>query len=220
MKELSPVEEYWAVRLAECKQTLEKNNFSVFLANSCADAKEVFLREVLPTMPEAKTVAFGGSMTLLNTGVVDWVRESPEFDVVDTFDKSLPKEEVYELRRQALLADVFLTGTNALTECGKLVNLDMIGNRVGAITFGPRNVVLFIGRNKLVRDVDEAILRIKEYASPVNTMRLGMKTPCRKTGHCMDCSSPSRICNVWSITEKAFPQGRIKIVLINEDAGL
>jgi hypothetical protein len=115
--------------------------------------------------------------------------------------------------------DCFFAGTNAITRDGQLVNLDMFGNRGGAITFGPRNVVLLVGRNKLVPDLQRAMERIKEYCAPVNTMRLNMKTPCVKTGYCMDCSSPQRICNVWTITEKSFPQGRIKIILINEDLG-
>ena len=112
-----------------------------------------------------------------------------------------------------------ITGTNALTETGKLVNLDMIGNRVAAITFGPRSVVILVGRNKIVPDVEEATFRVKNYAAPVNAMRLDKKTPCAETSYCHDCKSPERICNSWSIVEKSFPKGRIKVVLINEDLG-
>ena len=118
-----------------------------------------------------------------------------------------------------MLVDLFITGTNAVTEKGRLVNLDMIGNRVAAITFGPKNVIIMVGRNKIVADVDEAIERIKTYAAPVNVMRLEKKTPCLQTGVCQNCKSPERICNAWTISEKSFPQGRIKVILINEDLG-
>ncbi len=120
-----------------------------------------------------------------------------------------------------MLVDLFFTGSNAVTETGKLINLDMVGNRVGAITFGPRHVVLLIGRNKLVKDVEEAMERIKNHAAPLNAIRHeGLKTPCMKTSFCMDCNSPDRICNTWAITEKSFPPGRTAVVLINEDLGL
>ena len=127
---------------------------------------------------------------------------------------------MFELRRRALLADLFITRSNAVTETGKLVNLDMTGNRVAAITFGPRNVIILAGRNKVVPDVEDAMLRVKNYAAPANAMRLDKKTPCAKTSICEECRSPDRICNTWTITEKSFPKGRIKIVLINEDLGL
>jgi len=135
-------------------------------------------------------------------------------------EKKASPEEKAERRRQALLTDLFFTGTNALTEGGQLINLDMYGNRVGALVFGPRHVVVLVGRNKLCVDVEEAMLRIKGYASPANALRLKMKTPCVQTGFCEDCKSPERICNVWTITEKSFPKGRIKIVLINQDLGI
>lgn len=214
-----PVDTYWTMRLGELKEALEANNFEVFLADSVSDAGAIFLKTILPTLAGAKTISFGGSGTLMATGVVDVVRANPDLEVIDTFDYSLPREEALARRRLSLLADVYLTGTNAVTECGKLVNLDMIGNRVGGINYGPTHVVLFVGRNKIVDTVQDAMTRIKEYAAPVNAMRLNKKTPCVKTSRCMDCSSPDRICNTWSVTEKSFPKGRIRVVLINEDAG-
>jgi hypothetical protein len=153
-------------------------------------------------------------------GLFDRLKENTEFEVLDTFDKSIPAEEILERRRQALLVDLFITGTNAITETGQLVNLDMIGNRIGALTFGPKWVIILIGRNKLVANLDDAIYRIKNYVAPTNSMRLDKKTPCTKTSFCEECNSPDRICNTWTITEKSFPKGRVKIVLINEDLGL
>ena len=118
-----------------------------------------------------------------------------------------------------MLVDLFVTGTNAVTESGQLVNLDMIGNRVGAVTFGPKHVIILVGRNKIVPDLESAMFRVQNYAAPVNTMRLDKKTPCAKTSFCADCKSPDRICNYWTITEKSFPKNRVKIVLINKDMG-
>jgi hypothetical protein len=114
---------------------------------------------------------------------------------------------------------MFFTGTNALLETGVLVNLDMVGNRVAALTFGPRRVVVLAGRNKIVPDLEAAERRIKEYAAPINAVRLAKRTPCVKTFRCHDCRSPDRICNTWTITEKSFPKARITVVLINQDLG-
>lgn len=215
----TPITTYWQKRLVELKAALEKNNFSVFIATDTAEAKKVVLEEILPGM-NAKTVSFGGSMTFVATGLYDFFKSNPAYQVLDTFDKTIPRPELVERRRQALLVDLFFTGTNAVTEGGQLVNLDMQGNRVAAITHGPRNVVLLVGRNKLVPDLEAAFSRIKNYVAPVNTMRLGMKTPCVGTSFCEECASPERICNSWVITEKSYPKGRTRIILINEDLGL
>jgi L-lactate utilization protein LutB len=213
-----PMETYWEKRLGDLKRTLEKNNFEVFMARDTGEARAIVENDILPEI-KPKTVSWGGSMTFVATGLYHFFRDSPRYEVIDTFDRSIPREEMMERRRRALLVDLFLTGTNAVTEAGHLVNLDMQGNRVAAITHGPRHVVLLVGRNKLVRDLGEAMYRVKNYAAPVNTMRLGMKTPCAETGRCQDCAGPDRICNSWVITEKSWPKGRTRIVLINQDLG-
>ena len=213
-----PIESYWEARLSDLKKTLESNNFDVFLAGNPSEAREVVLKEILPKTG-AKRISWGGSLTFIETGIYDAIKDNPDLEVLDTFDKKIPREESLEMRRQALLADLFITGTNAITETGQLVNLDMYGNRIAAITFGPRFVVIVAGRNKIVCDLEEAMTRIKNYAAPVNAMRLDKKTPCVKTSYCEECQSPDRICNTWSITEKSFPKGRVKIILINEVLG-
>jgi len=213
-----PIENYWKGRLVGVKQALERNNFEAFLADNAAKAKEVVRKEILPKTG-AQSVSWGGSLTFTSSGLYDAIKDHPDLEVLDVFDKERPDEQKAELRRQALLVDLFITGTNAVTETGKLVNLDMYGNRIAAITFGPKNVVILVGRNKIVPDVEEAMFRIKNYAAPINAMRLDKKTPCVKTSYCEDCKSPDRICNTWTITEKSFPRGRVKVVLINEDMG-
>lgn len=214
-----PVENYWQKRLSEVKKILEGNNFEVFLADNAADASKIVQEEILPNT-KAKTVSWGGSMTFMATGLYNSIKDNPNLEILDTFNKSLSGEETIELRRRSLLVDLFVTGTNAITEMGQLVNLDMIGNRIGGITFGPKHVIILVGRNKIVSDLEDAMYRIKNYVAPTNAMRLDKKTPCVKTSHCEECKSPDRICNTWTITEKSFPKGRIKVVLINEDLGL
>jgi hypothetical protein len=159
-------------------------------------------------------------MTFVATGLYDLLKTRPDLDVIDTFDKTITPEQIVERRRQALLVDLFITGSNAITEQGTLVNLDMIGNRVAAITFGPKNVVVLAGRNKIAPDLEEALYRVKNQTAPTNAMRLDKRTPCVKTSYCEDCKSPDRICNHWTITEKSFPKGRIKVILINEVLGI
>jgi L-lactate utilization protein LutB len=214
----NPIENYWKTRLTELKDTLTENNFDVFVAENTEDAKSIVLEKIVPGIAP-KTVSWGGSITFVATGLYDVFKNSNDFNILDTYDKSLSPEESLERRRQSLLADLYLTGSNAVTETGQLVNLDMIGNRVGALTFGPKNVIILVGRNKIVPDLDDAMFRIKNYAAPVNTMRLDKKTPCANTSFCTDCKSPDRICNTWTITEKSFPKKRIKIILINKDLG-
>ncbi|MCJ7774924.1 MAG: lactate utilization protein [Desulfobulbaceae bacterium] len=214
-----PVKNYWQKRLSEVKKALEDNNFEVFVADNAADASKIVQEEILPKTG-AKTVSWGGSMTFIATGLYNSIKDNPDMEILDTFNKSLSGEEKIELRRRSLLVDLFITGTNAITEMGQLVNLDMVGNRIGGITFGPKHVVILVGRNKIVSDLEDAMYRIKNYVAPTNSMRLDMKTPCVKTSHCEECKSPDRICNTWTITEKSFPKGRVKVVLINEDLGL
>jgi len=211
---------YWRHRLEACRQQLEFNNFEAFVAETPAAARRVFLEKILPGL-RVNNAAWGDSMTLAATGILEALRQTPGVELIETFDPTVSREELMERRRRALLVDLFLTGSNAVTEAGHLVNLDMVGNRVGGITFGPRSVVIAAGRNKIAADLEAAVQRIKDYAAPANAIRHeGWKTPCRKTGRCMDCSSPQRICNSWAVTEKSYPKGRIKVILIDENLGL
>ncbi len=215
----TPAAHYWEQRLTDLKEALQGNNFEVYMAETATDAGRIVQEKIMPRTG-AKSVSWGGSMTFIATGLYDILKEKKDLKVLDTFNKSLPPEEALALRRQSLLVDLFITGTNAVTETGELVNLDMYGNRVAAITFGPKNVIVLIGRNKVVPDLEVAMGRIKSYAAPVNAMRLDKKTPCVKTAWCEECKSPDRICNTWTITQKSFPRGRITVVLINEAVGL
>lgn len=213
-----PIDNYWSLKLASVKESLENNNFEVRIAQDVNEAKQIAVSEIIPEL-SPKSVSWGGSVSFVSTGLFHALKDSPDMEVLNTFDQKLSPEEMFELRRRSLLVDLFITGTNAVTEAGQLVNLDMIGNRVAAMMWGPKNVLLIVGRNKICADLEDAMIRIKNYAAPVNVMNLDKKTPCYVTGICQDCSSPDRICNYWTIIEKSFQKNRIKIILVNEDMG-
>ena len=212
------IDEYWKTRLEKVRDNLSGNNFNAFIAEDEEEAVKVVLEEIIPSV-DPKVLSWGGSMTYKESGLYEILKNKEGFKIIDTFEPGLKPEDALERRRQALLSDLYITGTNAITEDGKLVNLDMIGNRVGAITFGPKNVIILVGRNKISKNIHSAFDRVRNYAAPVNTKRLNKKTPCTKTASCMDCKSPDRICNSWVITEKSFPEKRVAVVLINKDLG-
>ena len=201
-------------------KALEKNHFEVYFARTTTEAQEIFFTEIFERL-QPTAISWGDSETMKATGVLNELQKNPELSVIDSFAPGMSRKQKIYWRRQALLTDLFLTGSNALTQKGQLVNLDMIGNRVGGITFGPKHVVLFIGINKITANLEEAMHRVRTIAAPRNAIRHeGFRTPCHKTGVCMDCNSPDRICNVWTITEKSYPAGRIKVILIGEELGL
>jgi L-lactate utilization protein LutB len=213
-----PIENYWKARLDHLKEALEANNFEVYIASDGAEAKEIVQRDIIPKS-RAKRISWGGSKTATDMGLIQALKADKNLEFLDPFEKGIPLEDSLERRREAFLVDLFITGTNALTETGYLVNLDRTGNRVAAISFGPKTVVILVGRNKIVSDLDEAFLRVKDYAAPLVAMRIKAKVPCVKTSMCEECRSPERVCNAWGIVEKSYPQGRIKVVLINQRVG-
>jgi hypothetical protein len=222
MKEV--LDKYWMLKLNECRRALVKNNFVAYVTETSDEAKWLVLNEIIPKSG-AKKFGYGGSLTVERLEILDSIRKNPEYEVVETFaHPTANREERMEIARHALIVDFFITGTNAITEAGILVNLDMWGNRVGAMAYGPKNVLVMTGRNKLVISLKEAMDRIKNYAAPANAIRHDMKhprkTPCVATGICAECNGEWRICNTWVINEKSFPKGRIIVVLINEDLGL
>jgi L-lactate utilization protein LutB len=215
----TPNQKYWELRLQSCKDALGKNNFEAFIAQTPAEAGQIVIDQILPEI-DVKSVSWGDSLTLYETNVLEFFKKDSEITLIETFDEKASREEIIERRRNALLSDLFFSGTNAVVESGALVNLDMTGNRVGGMVFGPKWVVIMVGRNKIVSDLEQAMDRIKNLAAPANAIRHEQKTPCVKTSYCMDCNSPARICNIWTIHEKSYPKGRIKVILINQDLGL
>lgn len=201
-------------------EALRKNGFEAYLARDRDEARSIF-REKICAAAKPRSASWGDSLTLAALGIVEELEAREDVELLRTFGPGLSWEEKIERRRRALLVDLFITGSNAVTEDGKLVNLDMIGNRTGAIAFGPRAVAIFVGRNKIVSDLEAAMRRIKTVAAPLNAKRhTDFRTPCQATGVCMDCASPDRICNSWSIVEKCFPRGRISVIVVDEELGL
>ena len=206
----------WAQTVAQSIiEQLAKRHMEGSFAADGAQAR----REILAMIPQGATVMRGGSVTTTSLGLWDEVARLPGVTLLDPYVPGLSKEQALEIRRRGLLADVFITGTNAITLDGRLVNLDGAGNRVAAITFGPAKVILAVGMNKVVTDLDAARERIKRYAAPVNTRRMSYKTPCAVTGLCSECDCPARICNAWSIIEGSLYPGRIHVKLIGESLG-
>jgi L-lactate utilization protein LutC len=210
---------YWGKRLNRLKEALIKNNFAAYISENGEEAKNTVLNKIIPQI-KPKTISWGGSVTLQQTGILDNLKNNNQYQIINPSEDGVPWEELLERRRNALLADLFLAGSNAVTEAGQLVNLDSTGNRVGAMIFGPKNVIILIGRNKITKNLDSAMQRIKNYTAPANIMRLGFKTPCAATSFCEECRSPARICNYWTVIEKSWSPKRIKVILINEDLGI
>lgn len=207
------------IKITKTISSLKSNGFEVWFANNHLEAEQLFWKEIFNKV-NPSTVSWGDSLTLHSTEIIPRLKETHGVELIETFGEHLTREQQIHNRRMAFLCDMFLTGTNAVTIKGQLVNLDMLGNRVAGIAFGPKAVVIFIGVNKIVEDIDKAMNRIKTIAAPLNAKRhTDFKTPCQITGECVDCKSPKRLCNTWTITEKSYPTGRIKIILINEQLG-
>ena len=213
-----PLDQFWSLRLNKARQALERNLFAVSRCETLAEAAELVITRLLPDSG-ARSVSFGGSETVVRSGLLPRLAAMPDLQVIDTYDTTPPADERIERRRRSLLVDLFISSSNALTMDGKLVNLDGTGNRVAALAFGPRKVVLLVGRNKLCEDTHAAFKRVRGIAAPANCIRLARETPCTQTGVCADCASPARICCTWSITAKSAPAGRIHVILINEELG-
>lgn len=206
-------------RLARCAEALRRHGFEAVVTKDAQEAFERLRAAVEAEMPEL--VSFGDSMTMRDTGIVEWLRRDGRWRLLDGFDASMPRPERLEIRRQALLSDLFVTGINAVTEEGTLHWLDMVGNRIAPVAFGPRKVVIVAGRNKIVADRAEAEERIRTIAAPQNVARHpGFRTPCARTGVCSDCNSPDRVCNTRMEMLRCWPAGRVLVVLIDQELGL
>lgn len=185
---------YQDIVLDELSDRLTARGFNTIILNTIEEIQDFIGK----TIPAEATVGLGGSVTLRETGI-DVLLKARGNTVFDHWDSSKSAAEINDTRRKELTSDYFLTSINAITKDGELVNIDGAGNRVAAMIFGPKHVIAIIGYNKIAGSMDEAIWRIKNVASPKNSKRLGLKTPCAKTGHCMECKLPVSICRITSI---------------------
>ena len=195
-------------------EALKKNNMNGYYAKN----RDEVIKLIEDIVAEGAKVAVGGSETLSELGVLEHLR-SGRYDFLDRYKAGLTPEEVTNIFKQSFLADAYLSGCNAITENGELYNVDGNGNRVAAMLYGPDKVIVICGVNKIVKDVDEAIKRNREISAPMNAKRLNRKTPCAKVGYCMDCNSPERICNEYTLIKKQRLPERMHVIFLNENLG-
>ena len=178
------------------------------------------VEEIRRRIPAGSLVGLGGSESLIESGLLDALRNM-DIRLLDRYQPGIGKEEVDEMRRQGLAADVYIAGSNAVSADGRLVNIDGTGNRVAAMIFGPKRVIVIVGMNKIAPDLDTAIARARNTAAPANSLRVGVDTPCSHTGFCQDphCHPPQRICCQLVVTEASMTPGRLLVVLVGESLG-
>lgn len=193
---------------------LQKNNMEGHYVN---DEKEL-LNKLSELLKEGDTVSVGGSMTLFETGIIDYLRRG-KYNFLDRYKEGLTPSDTKEIYRKSFSADAYLVSSNAVTEDGELYNVDGTGNRTAAMIYGPDKVIVIIGINKIVRDIDEAIERNRQISAPANARRLNKKTPCAETGYCMDCESSERICNDYVVIRRQSVKGRIKVIIVGKELG-
>jgi hypothetical protein len=169
-------------------------------------------------IPEKDVIGVGGSTTVQNLGILEILAKRGNL-ILDHNKAGLSPEEVLNLRRKQLTCDTFITGSNSITLDGKLVNTDGVGNRVASMIFGPKQVIILAGTNKIVKDEEEARKRIRTIAAPINNKRLNRPNPCTVTGECMDCQGPTRICNITTILKKRPSLTPFSVFIINEELG-
>lgn len=199
--------------LKQIVENLKKNGFEVAIFENGEEAKESALKEI----PEGAVIGLGGSMTVSQIGLLDALRKG-NYNLYDQYKPDLSFEEQLEIRRRGLMADYYITGTNAITESGELVNVDGLGNRVSAQIFGPRKVFIFASTSKIVKDVESALDRIRTVAAPLNAHRFGLELPCVNGKPCSECPPETTLCNVTTIIHRQR-MPRIKIFLIKETLG-
>lgn len=205
--------EFYDKRGSILVKNLQKRHFEAYY---CA-TKEDALHQVLALIPEDSTVGWGGAISAAQVGVQEAVHAG-NYTVIDRDQFSDPAEKL-RCMRECFNADYFITGTNAISLDGQMVNIDGNGNRVGMIVYGPKNIIVVAGMNKVCQSIEDAVKRARTVAAPMNQQRFGLPNPCTCTGVCADCLSETSICNQILITRNCKPAGRIKFVLVGEDLG-
>ncbi|MDO5518823.1 MAG: lactate utilization protein, partial [Clostridium sp.] len=197
----------------EMVEILKEKGYTAYYAEDREEAKKL----IIDLIPEGSSVSVGGSETLGAMNMTEEFRK-PKYKFFDRF-KKMPYEEMYEVYRQSLLSDYFVSSTNAITMQGQLVNTDSSGNRVASMIIGPKHVIIAAGANKIVDNLEEAFKRIKKIA-PMNAIRVGHHTPCAETGRCMHCEIQNSVCNYTAIIENGRKEpGRITVIMIAEELG-
>jgi len=208
--------EMWsaAARAEGACAALIKHGFDAVFVQTKEEAAELVMKFIKPGMK----VGFGGSMTVKVLGIQDKSQAAGAL-VLDHNKPGLKPDEKYEIMRAQLTCDVFVSSVNAVTMKGDMMNIDGNGNRIAALTFGPKKNVVVIGANKVVADENEAWERIKAWAAPMNNKRLSKENPCVKTGQCMDCQNPGRICRVYQVLRRKPSLSDFTVIIVGENLG-
>lgn len=210
---MEAVKEYYLVMAEQVIKNFQKRNIEGYY---CPDAENA-VEKVLELIPKDSSVAWGGSMTLKQIGLLERLKEE-ELKLLDR-DTAKRDEEKRRIYYETFNCDYYLMSSNAITQDGKLVNIDGNGNRIAALIYGPANVIIIAGMNKITADEESAIKRIKSYTAPVNALRLSKNTPCTRTGSCQECLSDDCICSQVLVTRKSSYKKRIKVILVGEELG-
>ena len=210
--------------LEKTMKALRAHNMDTYFAKDKEEAKKI----ALSLIPEGAICASGGSVTLDETGIMAELK-SGKYSYMDRYALDLTPEESVDIMKRALTADCYFMSANAITENGELYNVDGNSNRVAALLYGTGSVIVVAGKNKIVKDMSEAILRVKTIAAPRNAKRLNCATPCAKTGRCISldrggdmadgCSSPARVCCNFVVSAQQRHPSRIKVILVDEELG-
>lgn len=206
-------QKYYEKRGKILVKNLQNRHFEAWY---CSD-KAAALEKALSLIPQGSVISWGGALSVHQIGLSDTVR-SGNYQVIDREKCPTPEEKTAAMKK-ALLSDVYLTGANAISLDGQMVNIDGTGNRVAAIIYGPESVIVIAGMNKVVDTLEEAVRRARTVAAPMNKQRFPNQTPCEVTGTCADCKSEGCICNQIVITRHCRPAGRIKFIIVGEDLG-
>ena len=201
-------------RLAERMiKNLKRRNMEAFYCPTAAEA----VKKVSELIADGSSVTWGGSMTIRDMGIPQALKDRATLEVLDR-DEVTDREEVVKIYERAFTADVYLSSANAISEDGVIVNIDGNGNRVAAITWGPKKVIFIICLNKVAQTVEAALARARSTASPINAARFDIKTPCQVDGVCHNCNSPESICNYVHFLRNS-PHGKHTVILVGEAFG-
>ena len=212
---MTPKEKRNALLAEKLVGNLKQRHYEAFFCPTAQEAVE----KITGMIPEGSSVTWGGSMTIRDMGLTKALHNKEGLDIWDR-DLAPSREEAQEIYRRTFYADYYLSSVNAMSEDGEIVNIDGNGNRVAAITFGPKRVILVVGINKVAQNLDAAISRARSLAAPVNMMRFAeLNTPCKNDGMCHDCKSPNSICNYIQIMRNSHPVGRHIVVIVGEELG-
>ena len=210
---MNPKQQFYQKRGQILVKNLQSRRFEAYYC----DTKEEALAKALALIPKGASVGWGGALSAQQIGLMEAV-SSPDYRAIDR-DKAKSPEAREQAMRDCFSADFFLTGANGLSLDGQMVNIDGSGNRVGAIIYGPKNVLVIAGMNKVMDTVEDALHRARTIAAPMNKQRFPNGTPCDVTGSCANCKAEGSICNQIVITRNCRPAGRIKFILVGEDLG-